>query len=131
MVSEEYSVMSLAVPVQSYRDLIVWQKSMDLVERVYRMTGVFPKEEMYGLSSQVRRAAVSIPSNIAEGQARKSTAEFLHFLSIAQASRAEVETQTLIAQRLGYVTQAQIKEILSLLDEISRMLNTLRTKLQP
>ncbi len=131
MKSEKYSVMSLAVPVQSYRDLIVWQKSMDLVERVYRMTGVFPKEEMYGLSSQVRRAAVSIPSNIAEGQARKSTAEFLHFLSIAQASRAEVETQTLIAQRLGYVTQAQIKEILSLLDEISRMLNTLRTKLQP
>lgn len=131
MVSEEYSVMSLAVPVQSYRDLIVWQKSMDLVERVYRMTGVFPKEEMYGLSSQVRRAAVSIPSNIAEGQARKSTAEFLHFLSIAQASRAEVETQTLIAQRLGYVTESQIKEILSLLDEISRMLNTLRTKLQP
>lgn len=131
MVSEEYSVMSLAVPVQSYRDLIVWQKSMDLVERVYRMTGVFPKEEMYGLSSQVRRAAVSIPSNIAEGQARKSTAEFMQFLSIAQGSRAEVETQTLIAQRLGYVTESQIKEILSLLDEISRMLNTLRTKLQP
>ncbi|MGA7982024.1 MAG: four helix bundle protein [Chromatiaceae bacterium] len=123
--------MSVTVHVQSYRDLIVWQKSMDLVERVYRMTRVFPKEEMYGLSSQIRRAAVSIPSNIAEGQARKSTAEFLHFLSIAQGSRAEVETQTLIAQRLGYVTQAQIKEILSLLDEISRMLNTLRTKLQP
>jgi four helix bundle protein len=124
-------VKSVTVHVQSYRDLIVWQKSMDLVERVYRMTRVFPKEEMYGLSSQIRRAAVSIPSNIAEGQARKSTAEFLHFLSIAQGSRAEVETQTLIAQRLGYVTQAQIKEILSLLDEISRMLNTLRTKLQP
>ena len=86
---------------------------------------------MYGLSSQIRRAAVSIPSNIAEGQARKSTAEFLHFLSIAQGSRAEVETQTLIAQRLGYVTEIQIKEILSLLDEISRMLNTLRAKLHP
>lgn len=86
---------------------------------------------MYGLSSQIRRAAVSIPSNIAEGQARKSTAEFLHFLSIAQGSRAEVETQTLIAQRLGYVTEIQIKEILSLLDEISRMLNTLKAKLHP
>lgn len=117
--------------VQSYRDLIVWQKSMDLVERVYRMTGVFPNDEMYGLSSQVRRAAVSIPSNIAEGQARKSTAEFLHFLSIAQGSRAEVETQTLIAQRLGYVTQSQITEIISLLEEISKMINTLRAKLKP
>ena len=100
--------MSDAGRVESYRDLIVWQKSMELVERVYRMTRVFPKEELYGLSSQIRRAAVSIPSNIAEGQARKSTAEFLNFLSIAQGSRAEVETQTLIAQRLGYVTQNQI-----------------------
>ena len=117
--------------VKSYRDLIVWQKSMELVERVYRMTKIFPQEELYGLSSQIRRAAVSIPSNIAEGQARKSTAEFLNFLSIAQGSRAEVETQTLIAQRLGYVTEIQIKEILSLLDEISRMLNTLRSKLHP
>ena len=115
--------------VKSYRDLIVWQKSMELVERVYRMTKAFPAEELYGLSSQVRRAAVSIPSNIAEGQARKSTGEFLRFLSIAQGSGAEVETQTLIAQRLGYVTEMQITEILSLLDEISRMLNTLRAKL--
>ena len=117
--------------VKSYQDLIVWQKSMELVERVYRMSKVFPKEELYGLSSQIRRAAVSIPSNIAEGQARKSTAEFLNFLSIAQGSRAEVETQTLIAQRLGYVTEKQISYILSLLDEISRMLNTLRSRLTP
>jgi four helix bundle protein len=104
---------------------------MDLVERVYRMTKVFPRDEVYGLSSQLRRAAVSIPSNIAEGQARKSTAEFLNFLSIAQGSRAEVETQTLIAHRLGYVTENQITEIMSLLEEISRMLNTLRAKLNP
>jgi four helix bundle protein len=117
--------------VKSYQDLIVWQKSMELVERVYRMTKTFPKEELYGLSSQIRRAAVSIPSNIAEGQARKSTAEFLNFLSIAQGSRAEAETQTLIARRLGYVTQNQITEILSLLEEISRMLNTLKSKLNP
>ena len=117
--------------VKSYRDLIVWQKSMELVERVYRMTNAFPTNELYGLSSQVRRAAVSIPSNIAEGQARKSTAEFLNFLSIAQGSRAEVETQTLIAQRLGYVTENQITEIMSLLEEISKMLNTLRAKLHP
>jgi four helix bundle protein len=117
------------VDVRSYRDLVVWQKSMDLVERVYRMTKVFPPEEMYGLCSQLRRAAVSIPSNIAEGQARKSRAEFLRFLSIAQGSRAEVETQTLIAERLGYVTNHQISEILSLLAEIAKMLHTLRTKL--
>ncbi len=116
--------------VKSYQDLIVWQKSMELVERIYRMTKVFPKEELYGLTSQIRRAAVSIPSNIAEGQARKSTAEFRNFLSIAQGSRAEVETQTLIAQRLGYVTSQQIQEIMNLLDEISRMPNTLQSKLR-
>jgi four helix bundle protein len=117
--------------VRSYRDLIVWRKSMELVERVYRMTRTFPAEELYGLSSQVRRAAVSIPSNIAEGQARRSTAELLRFLSIAQGSRAEVETQTLIALRLGYVTENQIAEIVSLLEEISKMLNTLKAKLHP
>ncbi len=117
--------------MKSYLDLIVWQKSMELVERMYRMTKVFPQEEQYGLTSQIRRAAVSIPSNIAEGQARKSTAEFRNFLSIALGSRAEVETQTLIAQRLGYVTQVQTEEILSLLDELSRMLNTLRSRLTP
>ena len=115
--------------VKSYRDLIVWQKAMELVERVYRMTKVFPREEQYGLSSQIRRAVVSIPSNIAEGQARKSTAEFLNFLSIAQGFRAEVETQTLIAQRLGYVSENQIKEILNLLEEIAKMLSTLKSKL--
>ncbi len=116
-------------PVASYQDLIVWQKAMELVERIYRMTRNFPKEELYGLTSQIRRASVSIPSNIAEGQARRSTAEFLNFLSIAQGSRAEVETQTLIALRLGYVTRNQIAEILALLDEISRMLNALKAKL--
>ena len=121
--------MSKEGPVASYRDLIVWRKSMVLVEHVYRMTQTFPKDELYGLTSQIRRAAVSVPLNIAEGQARRSTAEFLRFLSIAQGSRAEVETQTLIALKLGYVTQQQIEEMLSLLDEISRMLNTLRSKL--
>ena len=115
--------------VRSYRDLIVWQKSMEMVERIYRMTKVLPPEEMYGLSSQLRRAAVSVPSNIAEGQARGSKAEFLRFLSIAQGSRAEVETQTLIAERLGYVTKQQISAILLLLEEIAKMLHTLRAKL--
>ncbi len=73
------------MPVKSYRDLIVWQKAMDVVENVYRTTQSFPKEELYGLTQQVRRAVVSVPSNVAEGQGRRSTKEFLNHLSIAQA----------------------------------------------
>jgi len=117
--------------VKSYQDLIVWQKAMDLVEMVYQATKGFPKGELYGLTNQVRRAAVSIPSNIAEGHARKSTAEFRNFLSIAQGSKAEVETQILIAQRLRYLSQQQAQEILSLLKEISKMLAGLKNKLTP
>jgi four helix bundle protein len=117
--------------VKSYQDLIVWQKSMEVVERVYRMTKVFPVEERYGLSNQIRRAAVSIPSNIAEGHSRQSNAEYRNFISIAQGSRAEVETQTLIAVRLGYVTGPQVETILSLLIELSKMLSTLQRKLDP
>nr|WP_242467733.1 four helix bundle protein [Thiocapsa imhoffii] len=104
---------------------------MELVERVYRMTKTFPAEERYGLSNQIRRAAVSIPSNIAEGHARQIKAEYRNFLSIAQGSRAEVETQTLIAIRLGYVTNPQVETILSLLTELSKMLNALQSKLAP
>ena len=115
--------------VQSYRELIVWQKSMDVVELVYRATKKFPKEEMYGLTSQIRRAAVSIPSNIAEGQARKSTKEFRNFLSIAQGSKAEVETQVMIAVRLRYLTPQEAQPILNLLEEISRMAASLQNKL--
>jgi four helix bundle protein len=88
------------VAVQHYRELIVWQKAMNLVEAVYRMTDEFPKKEIYGLASQIQRAAVSVPSNIAEGQGRSSTREFLHFLSMAQGSLMEVETQITIAERL-------------------------------
>ena len=117
--------------VKSYEDLIVWQKSMDVVELVYRATKSFPKEELYGLTNQIRRAAVSIPSNIAEGHARNSTAEFRHFLSIAQGSKAEVETQIQIAQRLDYLSSPQVQEILSLLKEISKMLAALKIKLTP
>ena len=115
--------------VQSYRELIVWQKSMDVVELIYRATKKFPREEIYGLTSQIRRMAVSIPSNIAEGQARKSTAEFKNFLSIAQGSKAEVETQLMIAVRLEYVTQDEATPILNLLEEISRMSTSLQQKL--
>jgi four helix bundle protein len=89
--------------VKNYRELIVWQRAMDLVEEVYKSSRDFPREEVYVLTSQIRRAAVSIPSNIAEGQGRKSTSEFLHYLSIAHGSLREVETQTLIAYRLRYL----------------------------
>ena len=117
--------------VQSYKDLVVWQKSMDLVEVMYQMTRTFPKEEVYGLTNQLRRAAVSIPSNIAEGHARSSTAEFVRFLSIARGSLAEVETQLLITQRLGYLSNDQLAPILSLQIEINKMTNGLMARLAP
>jgi four helix bundle protein len=88
--------------VKNYRELIVWQKAMDLVEGVYKSSKGFPREEVYALTSQIRRAAVSIPSNIAEGQGRRSTAEFLHHLSIAHGSLRETETQILVAARLEF-----------------------------
>ena len=115
--------------VQSYKDLIVWQKALDLVEIVYQVTNAFPKEELYGLTNQLRRAAVSIPSNIAEGHARCSTQEFHRFLSIARGSLAEVETQLLIAQRLGYLSNDQLSPILNLQIEINKMTNGLMVKL--
>ncbi|MDR1963456.1 MAG: four helix bundle protein [Planctomycetaceae bacterium] len=116
--------------VRNYRDLIAWQKAMELTEKVYRATRTFPREEIYGLTSQVRRAAVSIPSNIAEGQARKSTPEFLHFLSIACGSRAEIETQIMIAKRLQYIDDVEANEILSLSSEVSSLLNGLINSLK-
>ena len=115
--------------VRSYKDLIVWQKSLDLVELIYQVSRTFPKEELYGLTNQLRRAAVSIPSNIAEGHARSSTQEFHRFLSIARGSLAEVETQLLIAQRLGYLSNDQLAPILSLQIEINKMTNGLMAKL--
>ncbi len=114
---------------KTYKDLIVWQKAMDLAEQTYKLTKCFPKEELYGLTSQLRRAAVSVPSNIAEGQARQSTAEFKNFLSIAQGSLAEVETQILLAIRFEYLNQHQTTQALSLREEISKMLSSLRNKL--
>ncbi|WP_305908653.1 four helix bundle protein [Methylomarinum sp. Ch1-1] len=117
--------------VKSYKDLIVWQKSMDLVAMVYQVTKTFPKEELYGLTNQLRRAAVSIPSNIAEGQARNSTAEFRNFLSIARGSLAEVETQLLIAERLKYIDSKKLDEILNIQGEINKMTNALMNKLAP
>lgn len=111
--------------VRSYTELEVWQKSMELVTLVYTHTRVFPKEEVYGLTSQIRRAAVSVPSNIAEGQGRLSTGEFLNHLSIARGSLMEVQTQTRIAERLGYLHPTATEEILKVATSVAQMLNAL------
>jgi len=115
--------------VKSYRELIVWQKSMDLVEQIYTATHEFPKDEIYCLNNQIRRSAISIASNIAEGQARKTTKEFLNFISIAQGSRAELETQIIIANRLGYIKEEKAEQVLKNLAEIAKMLYTLSATL--
>jgi len=121
----------MSMQVKSYKDLIVWQKSMDLVAMVYRVTKTFPKEELYGLTNQLRRAAVSIPSNIAEGQARNSNAEFRNFLSFARGSLAEVETQLLIAERLNYIESGKLDELMNIQAEVNKMTNALMNKLAP
>ena len=115
--------------VDSYKDLVVWQKGIALVQEVYKITRSFPSEEKFGLGSQMRRAAVSIPSNVAEGQARHTTGEFIQFLSHAQGSTAELETQFVIAVELGYCATAKAQPAIELLDQIRRMLNGLRRKL--
>ena len=121
------------MPIQSYRDLIVWQKAMELVRLVYDLTRKFPKEELFGLSMQIRRAVVSIPSNIAEGQGRHSTKEFLHHLAFAYGSLMETETQTLIAETQLYITADESRKVMALSAEEGRLLNgligSLETKL--
>jgi four helix bundle protein len=121
----------IAMTGKAYGDLVAWQKAMDLVEFVYRATKSFPQEERFGLVSQLRRAVVSVPSNVAEGQGRSSTNEFLHHLSIARGSLYEVETQVLIARRLTYVSESQCEEIMSLADEVGRLLRGLARSLSP
>lgn len=116
--------------VRRYSDLVVWQKALVWVERVYAATREWPADERFGLTSQVRRAAVSVPSNIAEGCARRSTPEFLRYLAIARGSLAEAETQLIIAGRLGYLAQVPLSGLIDDADEISRMLAGLITKLE-
>ena len=111
--------------LQKYEDLIVWQKAMDLVVEVYRLAKLLPSDEIYALSSQMKRAAVSIPSNIAEGQERKTTKDFINYLHIAKGSKGELETLLLICVRLQYLTQSQIATAQNLLGEIGKMLNAL------
>jgi four helix bundle protein len=114
-----------ALGLQKYEDLIVWQKAMDLVEEVYRIAKSLPNEELYGLSSHMKRAVVSIPSNIAEGQERNTTKDFINYLYMAKGSKGELETQLLICVRLKYLSQAQITMSQNLLGEIGKMLNAL------
>ena len=106
-------------------DLIVWNKAMDLLVETYELVALLPKEEKYSLGDQMRRAAVSIPSNIAEGKARCSSNEFKHFLSVARGSAAELETQFLICIRVNYMNEGQLENVLALCDEIERMLTSL------
>jgi len=113
-----------------YQDLIVWQKSMDLVTEIYRLLLQLPAYENYALANQMRRAAVSIPSNIAEGQSRKSKKEFLQFLAIAQGSKAELQTQLLICNRLGYTTLPETEKAMQLCEEIGSMIYVLMTNLK-
>jgi four helix bundle protein len=114
----------------TYRDLKVWQRSIDLAEDVYRITGRFPASEVYGLSSQMRRAAVSVASNIAEGWGRRSRKEYSRFVLIARGSNDELQTQLVIAERLGFVKVEQFDEVTALSEEIGKMLNGLYTFLQ-
>lgn len=112
-----------------HSDLLVWQKAMDLVTDIYRITVAFPSEERFGLSSQARRAAVSIPSNIAEGHGRKATGAYLNDLSIAYGSLMELETQTQIAVRLSFVPEGKASALLKQMDEIGKMLTGLKKSL--
>lgn len=112
-----------------YRELLVWQKSMRLAHAVYAMSSRFPKEEMYGLTAQLRRAVVSIPSNLAEGHNRESLKDYLRFISISQGSAAEVETQTSLAHLPNYITGDEETEILQQADEAGKMLRGVQAKL--
>ena len=115
--------------LQSYKEFMVWQKSIDLAVEVYRLVKILPKTETYTLSDQMRRAVISIPSNIAEGQGRNSTREFIKFLAIARGSQCEIETQLQLCNRIGYLQEDETKTALNLCEEISKMLNSLIKKL--
>jgi four helix bundle protein len=116
---------------QSFRDLLVWQRAMDFVEAIYKVTATFPRDERFGLTAQIRRAAVSIPSNIGEGKRRKRRGPLLNHLDIALGSQGEVEVQLEIAKRVGFLKPSDYRRLAAQIDEIGRMLNGLITSLQP
>jgi four helix bundle protein len=117
--------------IQSYKDLLIWQKGIQIAEIIYRLTKTFPSEELYALSSQMKRASVSIPSNIAEGYGRNSTQSYIHFLKIARGSLYELETQLILADKLHFIRQpTDLESTLALLTEESKMLNSFIRKLE-
>jgi len=116
--------------MRPHENLDVWKRGVDFVVEVYKATEGFPKEERFGLTSQLRRAAVSVPANIAEGAARKSSREFAHFLSNAQGSASEVETELLIAYRLGYLSEKQFASLRASHDLIGKMLSGLTRQIR-
>lgn len=118
-------------PVRTYQDLVVWQKAVDLVVEIYAFTETFPDLERFGLTSQLRRAAVSIPSNIAEGYRRKGIGDYIRFLHIAYGSASEIETQLVIASRLKFGEEQKRQETQSALTEVLKMLNRLITSASP
>jgi four helix bundle protein len=114
----------------NFKELLVWQKSIDFVTEIYRTTEAFPKDEIYGLTSQIRRAAVSIPSNIAEGNSRRSKPDYVQFLKISRGSCAEVETQLIISKNLKFLNENEHLKVNEKIIEISKMLNGLINSLQ-
>ncbi|MEO6051913.1 MAG: four helix bundle protein [Pyrinomonadaceae bacterium] len=129
MVSGQWLVVGEKVAVQSYRQLIAWQKAMELVALVDGLTDKFPREELFGLTSQVRRAVVSVPSNIAEGQGRDSTKDFIRYLSIAYGSLMETETQILIAEMREYVSSDNYRNVLEKSADVGSLVNGLSRSL--
>ena len=119
-----------SLSVQSYRDLVLWQRGMGLAEVCYRVTASFPRDEIYGMTTQIRRAATSVPANIAEGHGRESTGSFVQFLRVAQGSVKELETHLLLAERVGIAEAEVVKPVLAECDEIGRMLRALIRSLQ-
>jgi len=118
-------------PIQSHRELLIWQRGIQMSVAIYEMTRNFPRDEMYGLTSQMRRAGVSVPSNIAEGYGRLSKEQYRHFLGIAQGSNLELKTQLVIAKQLGFVDFREIDKVEALSFEVGKMLTTLLKKLRP
>lgn len=113
------------MPVRNFRELIAWQKSMDLAVRIYGLTRTFPREEIYGLTSQIRRAVISVSSNIAEGQGRGIGAEFAHHLRISYGSLQETESQLILSERLSFADRAEVDDICDDTAEVARLLNGL------
>lgn len=116
--------------ISSYRDLLIWKAAMDLATDCYRATGDFPKTEIYGLTSQIRRAAGSVPANIAEGHGRELTGAFIQFLRVAQGSLKELETHLMLASRLSLLEERRLQELLQAAEEIGKMIRSMIRRLQ-